>query len=421
MTSAETFEMLTKKRRRILAATCFINICIGSLYAWSVFAQPLADQLNRTAGTALTSADLSIVFTAANAVGPITMISGGLLVRRIGIRRLTLIGGLVFGLGLFLCSTATSVSQVIVYYGMFCGLALGLVYGCLTMNAVRFYPDRRGHVGGLTTASYGLSSVLVPPLANALIESHGVSAAFRILGIAVAVLITAASFFLRDCPDDFVPAGFMPAQQTAAAAVDKDWRQMLRDPVFYILMAILMCGAVFGLMIISLASPLAQQMAGMSAAQAAVVVSVLALFNAAGRIGAGSASDRFGRIRTLRFMLVLAAAGLLLLYGVQPGSFVCFYAGIAVIGLCFGAFMGIFPGLVAEQWGSRNSSVNYGILFIGFAIGGYIGPKIMRSVYAAAGSYQKGFLYALLLTAAGYLFCLFYEAISRTRKKGKFS
>ena len=98
----------TKRRWVILTACCLINLCIGSLYAWSVFAGPLLEKLNGL-GANLTS--LSIVFTIANAVGPITMIGGGFINDRIGAKWVIFIGGIMFGLGMALSGRVSSLSM----------------------------------------------------------------------------------------------------------------------------------------------------------------------------------------------------------------------------------------------------------------------------------------------------------------------
>ena len=92
-----------------------------------------------------------------------------------------------------------------------------------------------------------------------------------------------------------------------------------------------------------------------------------------------------------------------------------FYTGIALVGICFGAFMGVFPGFTADQFGVKNNSVNYGIMFIGFAAAGYFGPSIMRSIYASSGACQKAFLAACGLNAAGIVLTVIYRKM--TRKK----
>ena len=86
-----------KKRWLILIASCFVTLCIGSLYAWSAFASPMTVYLSECAGYEIAS--LAIVFTIANSIGPITMISGGYINDKLGPKAVLLVGGLLFGGG----------------------------------------------------------------------------------------------------------------------------------------------------------------------------------------------------------------------------------------------------------------------------------------------------------------------------------
>ena len=403
---------LTKKRWLILGLCCLINLCIGSVYAWSVFATPLAELLSGTTGRALTGGDLAIVYTVANAVGPITMISGGFFNDRFGPKKVIFLGGLMFGVGMILSGFAKSVPMLLVTYGLLCGLGLGMTYGCTISTGVKFFPDKRGLIGGVATAAYGLSSVILPPIANALVQGVGVSRTFVIIGIVFLLIICISSFFLFPCPDGFIPEGWTPPAQSAASAVrDRNWKEMLSSPVFYVMLTCMLCGALSGMMIISQASPVAQNMIGMEPAAAAIAVSVLALFNALGRIAAGGLSDRIGRINTLTVALILSLGGLLALYFSGAGTYASFYLGIAIVGICFGAFMGVYPGFTADRFGARNNSVNYGIMFIGFALAGYVGPTLMKNAYAHYGVYQKSFLYAMLFGVLGLILSFVYRIL----------
>ncbi len=408
----ETTIKLTKKRWLVLAASCLINLCIGSLYAWSVFASPLAEKLGASGGTALTAANLAIVFTVANSVGPVTMISGGSMNERLGPGRVVLFGGLLFGAGLLGCGFAGSIPMLVVCYGLGCGLGMGMVYGCTISNSVKFFPDMRGLIGGITTATYGLSSVLVPPIANRMIGSMGISGTFQVLGVVFIIVICGCSFLIEQCPPDFAPQGWQPKADKSSGGMavrDKNWREMLGDPVFYIMILMLMCGAFSGLMITSQASPMAQGMAGMSAGMAALAVSVLALFNAAGRVMAGYLSDLIGRIRVLTLAFVLELFGLALLLFTGEGDTLKFMAGVSVMGLCFGSFMGVYPGFTADQFGAKNNSVNYGIMFIGFALAGFFGPTIIGKIVSTTGAYTNGFYVAAALALAGLALSVLYR------------
>ncbi|HEX9026820.1 MAG TPA: OFA family MFS transporter [Clostridium sp.] len=406
---------LTKKRWIILIASCFINLCIGSMYAWSVFAAPMAKHLSQLTGATLTAGALAIVFTVTNSVGPITMITGGRINDTFGPKKVILVGGLLFGGGMILSGFATSLGMLVLAYGIITGLGIGMVYGCTISNSIKFFPDKRGFVGGITTACYGFSSVIVPPVANVLINNFGVTTAFKIIGTVFLVIVCVCSFFIDKCPAGFIPEGWTPPSSNGNKLNqnDKDWKGMLTSPTFYPMILVLLCGAFYGLMCSALASPLAQGMIGMSVAAATTVVSVLALFNTGGRIIAGYVSDRIGRINTLTIAFVLAIIGLTCLYFSGQGDVSKFYIGIISVGVSFGAFMGVFPGFTADQFGTKHNSVNYGIMFIGFAISGYFGPTVMKNVYAADHSYQRAFLIAAVLCAIGFVITFVYRSVKK--------
>lgn len=416
-TQKNEWDRLTRQRWGVLFASCLINLCIGSLYTWSVFSAPMAEHLNSLTGCALTAGDLAIVFTVANSVGPITLISGGFFNDRMGPRWVIFLGGLLFGLGMFLCGLAKGVGTLILGFGLGCGLAMGLVYGCTVSNSVKFFPDHRGLIGGITTATYGIGSVIIPPIATSLIHHMGVTYAFRVLGIVFLAAICLGSFFVRKCPEDFVPSGWTaPVQTVSHQNVHLTWREMLQTKAFYVMIFMLTCGAFSGLMVISQASSIAQKMAGMTPAAAAGAVSILALFNGGGRVLAGWLSDKLGRIRTLQSVFLLYILGLSLLLITHLGGVPAFYCGISLVGLCFGSFMGIFPGFTADRFGARHNSVNYGIMFIGFALAGLLGPMGMNALYQHSGSYHSAFILGIALSILGLLLTFLYLRLHPVKK-----
>ena len=403
---------LDKKRWIILIAACFINICLGSIYAWSVFSPEMAAHLSALTGKQLTPGDLAIVYTIANSVGPITMISGGWFNDKIGPKKVILVGGIMWGLGMFLSGFATSVGFLIFAYGIIGGLGLGMAYGSTISTCVKFFPDKRGLIGGITTAVYGLSSVILPPIVQAIMKSSDVTFAFKAVGITFLVLIAVSCLFLEQCPEGYKPAGWEPAAAAGGAAPKNlDWKGMLLTPVFYVMLLLLTCGAFSGMMVISQAKPVATLMIG--EASAALAVSVLALFNAFGRIVAGTLSDKIGRINTLALACVLGALGLGCLYLTGEGATAQFFVGLSVVGISFGSFMGVYPGFTADQFGPKNNSVNYGIMFIGFALAGYFGPQIMAKTVASTGAYKQAFLIAACISVVGVVFTFIYRALSK--------
>ena len=395
----------TKKRWLILIASCLINLCIGSMYAWSSLSAPMAQELGQ---------NLSSVFATANAVSFIAMIIGGLLNDKFGPRWIMVAGGIMFGLGMFFSGFATDVSHLLLSYGLSVGWGMSLVYGCTISNTIKFFPDKRGMVGGMTTASYGISSVIFAPLADFISSFVGARMTFMILGGIFLVVICAGSLLMARCPAGFVPTGFVPPVQSAAKKVeDKTPLQMLRMPIFYVMLVMLTCGGTFGLMVISGAKGLALDMTGVSATTATLFVSVLCLFNTAGRLVAGTLSDKLGRINTLTVALVIALAGLGILYvcGIN-GSVALFAIGVMLIGICFGTFMGVFPGFCTDQFGTRYNTVNYGIMWIGFSAAGLAGPSILSGAFDATGSYQTAFVTAFVMALVGLGLCIVYRKLA---------
>jgi len=399
---------LGRKRWLLLISSCFINLCIGAGYAWSVFAGPLAGELKVESVT--------IVYTISNAIVPFIMIAGGAANDRLGPRWLVRIGGILFGVGTFCTGLlGRSLWSVILFYSILASIGSSMCYSCTVSNTVKFFPDRRGLVGGITTATVGLSSVIIPLVASALIEGSNVFTAFEVLGIVYFVLVMGFSFLQMKLPDGWMPEGYFASDTADGPVPDKNWRQMLRDPIFYPMFLLLLCGAFFGTMIISQAALIAQNMIGMTPAAAAASVSVLALFNVAGRLCAGAVSDRIGRINTLIAALVLALAGILLLIAAGQGQITLFYVGVVLIGISFGAFMSVFPGLNVDRFGVKNSSLNYSILFVGYTVAGVIAPLITSGLYVSSGSYDAAFLIGAALVLLGFVLAAVYKAMVKKR------
>ncbi len=403
-----------KKRWAVLAACCLVNLCLGSVYAWSVFSAALAEYFTNTLGMAVTAGDLAIVYTIANSVGPITMITGGWFNDKFGPKKVILVGSIMWGLGTFFSGFAKSIGLLVFTYGIVGGLGLGMAYGCAISTCVKYFPDKRGLIGGITTAVYGLGSVIISPVVTAIVKSTDVTFTFKAVGIAFLVISVVSVFFIEKCPDGYVPSGYTPpASGNRSGPADVNWQGMLRTPVFYVMLILLTCGAFSGMMVVSQASSVAQNMIGMTAAAASIAVSVLALFNAFGRIAAGFISDKIGRINTLMVACILGVCGLLCLYNSKEGAVALFYVGVSAVGMSFGSFMGVYPGFTADRFGAKNNSVNYGIMFIGFALAGYFGPQIMRGIYASSGAYQGAFLVAGVFSIMGIVFTFIYRILNK--------
>lgn len=380
----------------VLTASVVINLCIGSSYAWSVFQKPLVDLFGWS-----TSAT-SLVFTISLGVVPAAMIVAGKIQDKVGPKTVVLVGGILFGAGIIGAGFTDSLRVLYSTYGLLGGIGTGTIYACTVANTVKLFPDRRGLASGLVAAGFGSGAVLFAPLATWLIHSYGVLAAFKILGAGYLTLIPVLSWFIQTAPPGYAPAGWVPPASSTrgAAAADKDWRQMLRDPKFWALWSIYTLGTISGLMIIAHASPFGQEVLKLAPQTAAVAISALALANTGGRVFWGWISDKIGRFSTVVAMFVLGGLVMLVLPAVS--GLMAFVAVLIVIGLCFGGFMGIFPSITAEAFGPKNLGMNYGVMFTAFGLAGFVGPRLAATAKELNhGDYTHAFLSAAALSLLG--------------------
>ncbi len=404
-------EMTNRRRNLVLFALCLVNLCLGSIYTFSVFSQAMIQYLSETMGLTISPGAMAMVYTTANCIGPVTMITGGRINDTLGPKLVILIGGILFGGGMFLSGFARGVAFMMVSFGIIGGLGLGMAYGSTISTSVKLFPEKSGLVGGITTACYGLSSVILPPIVSMLVARTNAPSAFRIVGLVFMVIIVLCALSLGSL--NFASTNAGPARGSDA---DIPWNRMLRMPVFYVMLLLLICGAFSGMMIISQASSISINTMELDASKAALIVSILALFNTAGRIAAGFLSDKIGRVWTLRLASALSVVAELCLLLSGPGKGFFFYLGIALAGVSFGSFMGVYPGFTADQFGFRYNSVNYGIMCIGFALAGLFGPMIAGNSFSSTGSYRNAFLYAGIFSAAGLALTFLYAVMAKKEK-----
>ena len=111
---------------------------------------------------------------------------------------------------------------------------------------------------------------------------------------------------------------------------------------------------------------------------------------------------------------MVALVGLAALLGASlTGAMALFAVGVILIGICFGTFMGVFPGFCTDQFGQKNNTVNYGIMWIGFCIAGIVGPTILTNLYAANGNYRGAFLVAAGIAVLGLALTFIYRNVNR--------
>jgi len=289
-----------------------INLCLGTIYSWSVFVAPLTSYFQGTTGQTVTAGEILMPFSVFLAFFAIAMILTGKYIESIGPRRVTIVGGILTGLGWLLASTVTSVWMLNIVYGVIGGIGVGIAYGVPVAVAARWFPDRRGTAVGLTLLGFGFSAFITANLAGYLIGMTGVMNTFRIFGIVFIILILLLSVPLRFPPDGWKPAGWTPPVPREGEEVCECNRsKMIRTPAFYGLWFCFFIGCLAGLMAISIAKPVGTEI-GIATGLATLLVGFFAIFNGGGRPVFGALTDRFTPRNTaiISFILIALASTL---------------------------------------------------------------------------------------------------------------
>src|SRR5699024_3745851 len=142
-------------------------------------------------------------------------------------------------------------------------------------TSVKYFPEKRGLIDWITTAVYCGSTVILPPIVTFIVGTTDATFAFKSICTAFLMIILLCTFILDICTYGYAPAGYVPPANNIKAKKDMDWKQMMKTPVFYVMLILLTSGAFSGMMIISQASAVAQEMIGMTAIAARAAVSLL--------------------------------------------------------------------------------------------------------------------------------------------------
>jgi MFS family permease len=363
-----------------------INICLGAVYAYSVFKKPLEKlfEISATQGNYP-----FMVFLAVFAL--FTFLSGRFIDKQ-GPRNVMVIGGVVVGIGWILTKFAPNVGMVILTYGIIGGAGVGIVYGGPVAVAARWFPDKKGLAVGLTLAGFGMSALITAPLARTLIGSTGPLNTFGIMGIAFLIVTVLLSAFMKFPPKDWKPSGWAPAQTTAATpAKSLTFGEMIRTPNFWGVWACYTIGTTAGLMAIGISSPVGTEVIGLNAAVATTLVMIFAIFNGGGRPLFGWLTDKITprNSAVLSFVIIFLASVGMLMAG--QGSTLLFTLCFFGFWLCLGGWLAIAPTTTASFFGLEGYAQKYGLMFSAYGVGAIIGGFISGKAKDAFGSYTFAF------------------------------
>ncbi|GEK57687.1 MFS transporter [Marinococcus halophilus] len=382
----------TKNRWLIALAAVGIHISIGSVYAWSVFTNPLINTYGWNLSAVSLTFSIAILFLGLSAAFM------GHFVEKHGPRVSGMVAASFFGFGMIGSGAATMLESLwllYITYGILGGIGLGIGYITPVSTLVKWFPDRRGLATGLAIMGFGFAAMIASPVMASLIEGVGIPWTFFILGAVYFTVMMSSALYLERPPE-----GYM--KEYAAAGKQKpDMAQLTANEAvktrrFWYLWVMLFINVTCGIAILSVASPMAQEIAGLSAAAAATTVGLMGFFNGAGRIAWASISDYLGRpnVYTAFFLIQIVT------FFALPNLTVAllFQLALFLIMTCYGGGFASIPAYIGDIFGTKQLGAIHGYVLTAWAAAGLAGPLLASWIRSVTESY------ALTLSIFGSMF-----------------
>ncbi len=377
------------------AALC-IHLCIGQVYAFSVFNKPMHTLIGITDAVAddWKVTDLGWIFSIAIFFLGASAAVLGRWVEEGGPRRTMFTAALCFGGGFLVSAFGVYVHQLwIVYlgYGVLGGVGLGLGYISPVSTLIKWFPDRPGMATGMAIMGFGGGAMIASPLSVWLISvfstpTHiGVAETFVVLGIVYAIFMLVGAAIVRLPPAGWKPEGYVAPAQPKKLVTTKDVYvyQALKTPQFWLIWIVLCMNVTAGIGVLGQASLMSQEMfpGRVTAAAAGGFVGLLSIFNMAGRFFWASTSDYIGRKNTY---FVFFALGFVL-YALVPyfggaGSLALFVLCFCVILSMYGGGFATVPAYLKDMFGTRYVGAIHGMLITAWSVAGVLGPVLVNYI-----------------------------------------
>lgn len=374
-------EYIPIKRYPVFISACFINICLGAVMAWSVFATQF-----KIENPEWSMAQISGVFSITIFFFAVTTLFSGMAQDKLGPRIVASTGGLLLGIGVIMAGYANSLSMLYLGYGIIGGIGIGTAFVAPLAAVVKWYPDKKGLAAGIVMGSFGAGALIFAPVGEILTKLTGnVNRALLIHGFIYLIVIIIAAQFLKEPPGNFTVKHGRGSSKEESSANNYTLVEMLKTVDFYMIFLIFMFAWISGLIFMGNAREVSQLFADLTDAAAVSVVSIVSIANMLGAPSFGVLTDRMGYKKALIILLLGCAAALLLLpYSSSYGFLLC---NGSLLMFCYGGLFGILPIIVTNFYGNRHFGTNYGLVYLGYGFAAILGPGMAA---ALSDLFQRG-------------------------------
>lgn len=403
-----------KKNRWFIAASAIaIHLSIGGAYAYSVYKNPIATELGWE------TSQITIAFTIMMGLAGFAAALFGSTVEKLGPRRAAMVAAVLFGLGQGGAGFAIAMDSVVLYwltYGLLSGLGMGIGYIAPVSTLVKWFPNRRGLATGMAVLGFGSGALITAPVAVNLMEAVGISNTYFILGISYFVLMMLGALYIAPPKpgevEEFVASGKTTTQEIAQMSA----REAVRTKQFWMLWAMHLVNVTSGLMMISVASPMSQEIAGLSVAAAATMVGLMGLFNGGGRLLWAAGSDYIGRSNVFVIFFTIQLIAFITLPFTTNALLLQLFIFLVVS--CYGGGFSNLPAFASDLFGTKQLGVIHGYLLTTWSLGGIFGPIIVATIHEATNSYIPVFyLFSFLIAISLGISLLLRSDVNKMKKQ----
>jgi OFA family oxalate/formate antiporter-like MFS transporter len=411
------WQIFQRKRWSIAVAAVVIQLCLGTIYSWSIFKNELV------ANHGWDELATSITFMVCIGVIGLAAAFGGILVDRKGPRLVATLAGVLFGIGTIIAGIGiakTNLPMLYLGYGVIAGMGNGLGYVTPIATLIRWFPDKRGLVTGLAVMGFGAGSFFIGQIAPGMIANWGAAKTLASWGAVFLVLIVIAAQWLENPPTDSLQI----TQESDIKRKTNDsfgYQEALHTPQWWLEWGMLLLNITAGIGLISQLSPIASelyrpmitaQLAGRDLVQAAdaaggTLVAVAAIFNGLGRLIWSWLSDSLGRRRIFSIMFLSQS----ILYSITPhvNSYYLFMVIACYLLACYGGGFATMPAFAADSFGTKNIGRIYGTMLTAWSIAGLCGPLIFAAARKTTHNFSAALYISSVLLLVGFSLSRLYK------------
>ena len=358
-----------------------IGVSIGFVYSFSLFAQPISDYIGYSQSKVQFAFSLAIFFLGMAAA------FGGSIVEK-NIHKSTIIGTALFCSGLLVTSLSIVLKSLILLYvgfGCLTGSGIGIMYLSPVKTLMLWFKDNKGLATGISVCAFGFASTVASPIITYLLARVSLPMVFIILAAIYVIPMTIAHFLLRK------PDGWVEPQINT----DFHIKEYLRDKRFISIWIFFFLNITCGLALIPIASPLMTEL-GVKPTLIALVVSIMGIFNGAGRLIFSAISDKLKKRIHIYYLIFLISIVIAILSII---SYSFSMVALIIISACYGAGFSCVAPLLADIWGMKNVSK----ILSAWACAGLCGNQLAMFIQRNTGSYMNVFIITIILYAIAFV------------------